>query len=368
MSRYDDRKAELDRLHRRARVARTPSLLARWALDWFRPPRPATPEPVPRVVPGQVAVTFGGHATALLRYAGVTLVFDPMLGRWVGGVHRAVEAGLTPADLAEVDVALISHAHADHLHLPTLELLPRTATVIVPPGAAALVSRLGFARVVELATGAGLTLEAAGIVAAPVRHGDDPLARSNAYVVTGDGPSVYLCGDSGYGPGFEEVGRFHAPDVALLPIAGYSPRSFRDRHMSPLDALYAFEDLRARLMIPIHHGAFALSYERLGEPLRWLTELVGERGLDAHVRILDPGESEVFTVPDPARDVVDPADVPERPPRPATGGAAGGGDDRPAGAVGAAAAVGTAGDPDDDRSYPIEIDVDDTRPGWAAAS
>ena len=35
--------------------------------------------------------------------------------------------------------------------------------------------------------------------------------------------------------------------------------------MSPLDALYAFEDLRARLLVPIHHGAFALSYERLDE-------------------------------------------------------------------------------------------------------
>ena len=43
--------------------------------------------------------------------------------------------------------------------------------------------------------------------------------------------------------------------------------------MSPLDALYAFEDLRARLLVPIHHGAFPLSYERLDEPVRWLIEL-----------------------------------------------------------------------------------------------
>jgi L-ascorbate metabolism protein UlaG (beta-lactamase superfamily) len=64
--------------------------------------------------------------------------------------------------------------------------------------------------------------------------------------------------------------------------------------MSPLDALYAFEDLRARVMVPIHHGAFALSYERLGEPARWLRELVAERDLDAHVRLLEPGESAVW--------------------------------------------------------------------------
>ncbi|HUQ06857.1 MAG TPA: hypothetical protein VM261_30400, partial [Kofleriaceae bacterium] len=82
-----------------------------------------------------------------------------------------------------------------------------------------------------------------------------------------------------------------------LPIGGFLPLSFRARHMSPLDALYAFEDLRARLLIPIHHGAFSLSYEKVGEPARWLRELVRERELDAHVRVLDPGESEVFTSP-----------------------------------------------------------------------
>jgi hypothetical protein len=80
--------------------------------------------------------------------------------------------------------------------------------------------------------------------------------------------------------------------------------------MSPLDALYAFEDLRARLMIPIHHGAFALSYERVDEPARWLGELVRERGLDAHVRILAPGESELFVTPGTRRDGTSPGGGP----------------------------------------------------------
>jgi L-ascorbate metabolism protein UlaG (beta-lactamase superfamily) len=291
------RKAELDRLHRGARVARTPSLLASWARAWLRAPRPAVSEPLPRVGAGQVGVTFGGHATALVRYSRATVVLDSMLGRWLGGVRRAVEPGLAPGDLAEVDVAVISHAHGDHLHLPTLAHLPRRASLVVPPGCAQRVSALGFARVVELAPGAELTLDGVRVAATAIDHGDDALAACSAYVVTGDGPSVFLCGDGAYGPGFEEAGRRHAPDLALLPIGGFLPWSFRARHMSPLDALYAFEDLRARLLIPVHHGAFALSYERIGEPARWLAELVRERELDAHVRVLGPGESEVFTSP-----------------------------------------------------------------------
>jgi L-ascorbate metabolism protein UlaG (beta-lactamase superfamily) len=147
--------------------------------------------------------------------------------------------------------------------------------------------------------------------ATPMAHGDDDRARGLAYVVRGDGPSVYLCGDGGYFSGFADVGARFAPDVALLPIAGFVPSSFRARHMSPLDALYAFEDLRARLLVPIHHGAFSLSYERLGEPARWLAQLVKERGLEAHVRALQPGESEIFVGPRAPRPSGEDPDEPE---------------------------------------------------------
>ncbi len=64
--------------------------------------------------------------------------------------------------------------------------------------------------------------------------------------------------------------------------------------MSPLDALYAFEDLRARLLVPIHHGAFALSYERLDEPLRWLLQLATDRGIRDHVMAMKAGQTERF--------------------------------------------------------------------------
>ena len=80
----------------------------------------------------------------------------------------------------------------------------------------------------------------------------------------------------------------------MLPIGGFYPTSFRNRHMSPLDALYAFEDLRARLLVPIHHGAFPLSYERLDEPARWLTELASARGVRDHVLVMAAGQSEQF--------------------------------------------------------------------------
>lgn len=288
-----DRTLELERLHRRARIRRTPSLLLHWLARYVVPPRAVAIEPLPEVVPGEVAITFGGHASALIRYAGKTVALDPMLGRWIGGVHRAVAPGLTPGHLRDVDVVLVSHGHADHLHPASLAHVPASATVIGPPGTG---PRLGkrFARLIELAGGRGVAVDGVRVDAVEVPHGAGALGPTLAFVIAGDGPRVFACADGAYGPCYAEVGAALAPDVALLPIGGFWPRGFRARHMSPLDALYAFEDLRARVMVPVHHGAFPLSYERLGEPARWLKALIDERDLADHVRVLAPGESAVW--------------------------------------------------------------------------
>lgn len=289
------RAGELATLHRKSvPVERYRSLVGHWISRWFRAPRPASHQPVLPVTAGQLALTFGGHATVLARYDRLAIGFDPMLGRWVGGVRRAVEPGLAPGDFSDCGLILISHRHADHLHLATLRKLPRTATIVVPTGAASWVSELGFARVVELQPGADLEIRGVQVIAAATSHGSDDLARGLAYIVRGDGPSLFLCGDSGYFSGFADLGERYQPDIAMLPIGGFMPQSFRDRHMSPLDALFAFEDLRARLLVPIHHGAFALSYEKLDEPVRWLTELATARGIRDHVQIMAAGETDRF--------------------------------------------------------------------------
>jgi len=298
------RAGELAKLHRSMPVERYRSLVGHWISRWFSAPEPAPHGTLPAVQPGQVSVTFGGHATVLARYPQLSIAFDPMLGRWIGGVRRAIEPGLALTDLDDVGLVLISHRHADHLHLPTLKRMPRKrTTIVVPAGGAAWVSSLGFARVIELQPGADLELRGVQVIAYPTAHGDTELARGISYVVRpvdAPAPSLYLCGDSGYFSGFADIGERFAPDIAMLPIGGFYPQSFRSRHMSPLDALYAFEDLRSRLLVPIHHGAFALSYERLGEPARWLQELATTRGVRDHVKVMAAGQTEAFNVNDPA--------------------------------------------------------------------
>jgi|GEM_PF-701731 len=292
-----ERAAEALAVHRRRRTPRYRSLLWRWFASWFRRPTSAVFAPLPTVNPGQLSVSFAGHASALVRYHNLSIACDPMLGSWHKGIRRSQQPGLSPAEFADVDLVLLSHADPVHMHRETLAQLPRAATVVLPPQTAQNVSDLGFARVIELGIGQSLQLRRVDIRTTATRHTGRGDTKALSYVIRGEGPSVFFCGDSGYFSGFAEIGRRYQPDVALLPIGGYSPRSFRDRHMSPLDALNAFEDLQARALVPIRYGAFPLSYEQLHDPARWLAELIHERDLDPYVAPLEPGASRIFTLP-----------------------------------------------------------------------
>ena len=304
---------DLDRQHRSrlrgaARLILTLRFLAT-ALDRLRRgTAAAAAAPVPHPAPGCVTVTFVGHATVMLTTPQARVLTDPLLENGLLGLRRARAAGLADADRDDVDLILISHAHRDHLRPRSLRRLPRAARVVVPPRCAELVARLKFSDVVELGPGQSLRHRDLEITAVPVRHSgvrgflDRARRGASGFVVRAQETTIYFAGDTGYFSGFSEIGRRFRPDVALLPIAGYEPASFRDEHMSPLDALYAFEDLGARVFIPITHGSFPLSYEPMDAPLAWLRQLARSRNLGQtatdddgrHVAILDHGESCLF--------------------------------------------------------------------------
>jgi L-ascorbate metabolism protein UlaG (beta-lactamase superfamily) len=309
-----ERKKELDHLHRArvrsawqsgAALAASLRFLRAAARQLATPTRPTVPQPVPRPAAGALSITFVGHATAMMTSAAARLITDPLLANFLWGIRRAEAAALHAEDAADVSLILISHAHHDHLHVPSLRQLPKSATIVVPPRCAALVERAGFARVVVLEPGEELVHHDLLITSVAARHdgarGLTGWRGAAGYVVrtmvgrgrTG-GVSAYFAGDTAYFSGFEEIGRRLRPQVALLPIAGYEPLAMRETHMSPLDALYAFEDLSAEVLIPMSYGSFPLGYEPMDEPLRWLRELAAERHLEKQLLPLQHGETSTF--------------------------------------------------------------------------
>ena len=74
-----------------------------------------------------------------MNYFGVAVLTDPALFNRVGfavdslftvGPRRITAPPLPPAALQAVQVILITHAHMDHLDLPSLKALPKSATVL----------------------------------------------------------------------------------------------------------------------------------------------------------------------------------------------------------------------------------------------
>lgn len=108
-----------------------------------------------------------------------------------------------------------------------------------------------------------------------------------------DSPTVYFAGDSGYFGGFKEIGRRFPIDVALMPIGAYEPEWFMGpQHVTPEQALQAFEDTGARWFVPMHYGAFKLADDTPEEALCRLEAERQARGIDASRLVLLPhGES-----------------------------------------------------------------------------
>ena len=135
---------------------------------------------------------------------------------------------------------------------------------------------------------AGLDITA---VAAQHRVGLLGHGRALGYVVRGDGPTVYFAARAATSPGSWRSARATGPTSPCCQSAAIARRRSAHDHLSPLDALYAFEDLGAQLFVPIHHGAFALGYEPPSEPLIRLRSLASQRRLEERIAWLEPGES-----------------------------------------------------------------------------
>src|SRR5438128_10228611 len=90
--------------------------------------------PVPRMTPGQVALTWIGHASFLVQFTDLNVLIDPNFANWIFFLKRIKHAGLKISDLPPIDLLLLTHAHFDHFHLPTLRKLPAPKIGVRPSG------------------------------------------------------------------------------------------------------------------------------------------------------------------------------------------------------------------------------------------
>lgn len=255
---------------------------------------------------GELGITFIGHASFFLQMGAQNVVIDPNFARWLFVLKRLRQPGLRIRDLPPIHLVLVTHAHFDHLHRPSLRALVNHSrrrgvapTIVVPNHVFDLVSDLGFENVVELDWWNSYRHRNLTVTHVPSRHWGARIIKDahrgyGGYVLRDGTHSVYHAGDTAYFSGFREIGQRLSPEVALLPIGAYNPSTFRNVHADPSDATKAFLDLNARWMVPMHYGTFRLSHEPMEEPLQLLEQEAKAAGIEDRVVVMEEGVTQFF--------------------------------------------------------------------------
>ncbi|MCC2548139.1 MBL fold metallo-hydrolase [Hymenobacter sp. BT175] len=249
---------------------------------------------VPEVVPCAEAflstddmLVWLGHSTFLLRAAGTTLLFDPLLFD-SPFLRRRHPLPCRPEDVRGIDFLLISHGHRDHLDEKSVaQVAMRNARmqILAPLGMTPLLN--------DMAPGIGvqeagwwqqfdLGPEAAiDIYYLPAMHwhrrGATDLNKVlwGSFLIRANDKLIYFAGDTAWGPHFEQIEQQFGPlDIVLMPIGAYKPPFMMQlSHVNPHEAAKACNVLRAGHLVPMHHGTFDLSDEPASEPLRTLQDV-----------------------------------------------------------------------------------------------
>lgn len=247
----------------------------------------------------EMSVTWLGHAGFLIQVGGKNILVDPNWALWHGPVKRVRHPSLLPASLPYIDLVLITHAHFDHLHLPSLRAIAAGQPIIVPQGVASVVKRLAFGSIIELGCWDTFRFDNIDVTLTPARHWGarmlhDTYRKFGGYIIQNHERSIFHCGDSSLFDGFKEIGKRARIDVALMPIGAYDAPSGRPVHMNPEEALDAFEMLGASHMIPMHYGTFPLGGEPIHEPAQRLRKESVARALQHRVHLVGEGRPSVF--------------------------------------------------------------------------
>ena len=228
-------------------------------------------------------LTWFGHSSYLLQLDKLTLLVDPVFSertspvQYAGTKAFAGTNSYTADDMPPIDVLLITHDHYDHLDYESIrKLKDRVGLIITSLGVGAHLERWGVpaGKIRELDWWETADIsDGVRFTAAPARHFSGRGFKRNqtlwsSFILEAGDRRMYLGGDSGYDQHFAEIGRRFGPfDLAILEDGQYNIY-WANIHMMPEETAQAAIDLKAKVLLPVHWGKFALATHPWNESIQ----------------------------------------------------------------------------------------------------
>jgi N-acyl-phosphatidylethanolamine-hydrolysing phospholipase D len=249
----------------------------------------------------------------------------------IAGPKRFVDPPFKVEDLPDIDIAVISHNHYDHLDYNTvMSLKDRVKKWYVPLRVSKWFTDCGIENVQEMDWWESTQFtntekeKQAQVVFVPCQHfsgrslTDRCQTLWGSWVVIGPNHRMYFAGDTGITsipsgvtlaeeisspekfpmcPAFEQIGKKYGPfDLGCIPIGAYNPRELMSPvHLNPNDAVQVHKFVRSKQSIAMHWGTFTLTDEPILEPPQLLSEALSRNNLNPSEFItLKHGETRSF--------------------------------------------------------------------------
>ena len=236
------------------------------------------------------------HSVLLMRVDGLTILIDPMLGDDASPIapkktRRFSENSINVIDdLPDIDLMLISHDHYDHLDLKSIvKLKDKVKNYYVALGVKRHLKYWGIAEstIEEFDWWDKKHFNGIAITFTPTRHFSGRGLSSMGKCLWGGwalktaSENIWFSGDGGYANHFKDVGERLGPfDIAFMECGQYCP-DWKDIHMFPDESVQAALEANVGVAIPVHWGAFNLSYHHAWfEPVEDFVKFAHEQNLN----------------------------------------------------------------------------------------
>ncbi|HEY2420827.1 MAG TPA: MBL fold metallo-hydrolase [Neobacillus sp.] len=239
-------------------------------------------------------ITWFGHSSSLLELQGKIILLDPMFGRapspfpLLGRNRYSEELPVNIDKLPAIDIVIFSHDHYDHLDYGSIKKIKnKVKQFIVPLGVGSHLEKWGVRsdHIKELDWWDVLEYEGFRFACTPAQHfsgrslTDRDATLWCSWVIETEMGKIFFSGDSGYGPHFKEIGKKYGPFELTLMECGQYSQHWSKIHMVPEETVQAQLDVKGKLMIPIHWGAFTLSLHDWNDPIERVTRAAKEKNV-----------------------------------------------------------------------------------------